>query len=100
MQQRGTAAAVENPKRIAATAPDIMKFVHQGRFYVWVKLIRHRNFHRFLNFKSETIYPLKPFIRHIREFQVILQLYSKLNINNRIQIIIVKLTRKKIFIES
>ena len=27
----GTAAASKNPKRIAATAPDIIKFVHQGK---------------------------------------------------------------------
>ena len=27
----GTAAAIKNPKLIAATAPDIIKFVHQGK---------------------------------------------------------------------
>ena len=27
----GTAAASENPKLIAATAPDVIKFVHQGK---------------------------------------------------------------------
>ena len=27
----GTAAASKNPKLIAATAPDIIKFVHQGK---------------------------------------------------------------------
>ena len=27
----GTAAASKNPKLIAATAPDVIKFVHQGK---------------------------------------------------------------------
>ena len=31
----GTAAASKNPRMIAATAPDIIKFVHQGKgFYL------------------------------------------------------------------
>ena len=39
----GTAAAIKNPKLIAATAPDIIKFVHQGRVYIWVKFIKYNN---------------------------------------------------------
>ena len=27
----GTAAAIKNPRMIAATAPDVIKFVHQGK---------------------------------------------------------------------
>ena len=34
----GTAAASKNPRMIAATAPDIIKFVHQGKGLVVGKI--------------------------------------------------------------
>ena len=36
----GTAAASENPKLIAATAPDIIKFDHQGKSCTWVNFTK------------------------------------------------------------
>ena len=35
----GRAAASKNPKLIAATSPDIIKFVHQEKVCTWVKFI-------------------------------------------------------------
>ena len=36
----GTAAASRNPRLIAATAPDVIKFVHQGKGYTKLKVCR------------------------------------------------------------
>ena len=36
----GTAAASKNPRIIAATAPDVIKFVHKGKVYTNLKVCR------------------------------------------------------------
>ena len=36
----GTAGASKNPKLIAATGPEVIKFVHQG-IHIWVKFMKY-----------------------------------------------------------